>query len=131
VTGGSVQQEIFRRLAPPGAALTLTAFHTESAAAVIDGRADFAVIGSLATPGEVDKTYPALKVAVRLGQVRSAYAVRPDSDLLPEIDRWLAAARSSGELARTLERYQIESASLEPVPAPRPQEPGSPRPVIR
>ncbi len=102
---GSSQLEFLQTVAPD-VKILLTDFSLENYAAVKDGEADFTLMDSRSPPGQkVSAAYPELKVAFRLREFGYAMAVRKGSDLLAQLNSYLADLEESGDLERLTERH--------------------------
>jgi ABC-type amino acid transport substrate-binding protein len=109
----------FLRSVVPNARIQLTQFDLEDLDAVEGGQAEFTLMDTPAPPGaKVDSLHPGLLVAFRLREIADGIAVRHGSDLLPPLDAYLAALKTSGELARILERNGFPSAAAPAAPRP-------------
>lgn len=88
---GSSQVEIFRRLQPPRAEIVLGNFTLENYSAVIEGDVDFILMDSNAAPGEpAGRSYPEVKVMIRLEETQYGVAFPPGSDLRSRFNDYLA-----------------------------------------
>lgn len=99
VMRGSSQLEIVSAREDLGLELLLTDYAVESQAAVTEGNADLMLLDSAASVGEnPEPAYPDMAIAQRLGSFQNAFALRPGSDLIEPLDRFLQEIRNSGEL---------------------------------
>jgi glutamine transport system substrate-binding protein len=113
---GSSQLEFLQSQAPD-VKIVLTDFSLENYVAVKEGEADFTLLDSRAPVGEsVSAAYSDLKVAFRLREFDYGIAVRKGSDLLPPLNAYLAGLKQSGELQRTVERYDAVGAKKPELP---------------
>ncbi len=108
---GSSQEQQQLRLGFRPEDLLQTAFPLENYTAVLEGQADFTVMDALSAQKKT-ADYPELRIAFPLTDDRDDYgfAVPQGSDLLPELDRFVAEIRASGELEQVLERWHANLA---------------------
>jgi polar amino acid transport system substrate-binding protein len=109
---GSSQLEFFKGVQPAGTDVHLVDFTAESFLAVTEGEADYMLMDSTAPIGQpASPAYPDVKVAIRLRPFDYGFAVRPGSDLKPELDRWIAAAKASGDIRRLAAKHGVFAAA--------------------
>jgi polar amino acid transport system substrate-binding protein len=95
---GSSQEEHLRQLGFDDEHIRHASFVLENYQAVADGKVDFIVVDSTSAM-RLASQFDGLEVAFELpGEDPYGVAVRPDSDLLPLLDRYLAEARDSGRV---------------------------------
>lgn len=111
VVAGSSQEQHLLRFGFRPEDLLRTDFQLENYTAVLEGQADFTVQDALSARQKTED-YPELRIAFPLTDDRDGYgfAVPQGSDLLPELDRFVAEIRASGELEQVLERWHANLA---------------------
>lgn len=102
---GSSQEERLLRMGVPRELIHSESFMVGNYGAVIDGIADYTLVDS----GSAERVLPekdSLKMAFRLpGVEHYAIAVRPGSDLLPELNQYIDQIKISGELSEIIDRH--------------------------
>lgn len=109
---GSSQEERLRKFGLDGPLLRRVDFTIEAVGEVIDGQADYLLLDSTVALTTLSEQKD-LKMAFRLDENHGlGYALPPGSDLLPELNRFLAAAERSGELERLRQKYFSDHSAL-------------------
>lgn len=104
---GSSQEEMLKGLGFTADRLRAVSFTRDGLLAVTEGEADVVVVDSNAANRMLPE-FPGLAVAFRLpGEEDYGFAVRPGSDLLPQLDAYLEKLAASGRLAEIKRRHKI------------------------